>query len=46
MEIFLGEQSAGNHFYQLNANNLASGVYFVRLNADNFEQTKKMLLLR
>ena len=37
---------AGFHTVQLDAANLASGVYFYRLNAGNFSQTKKMVLLK
>jgi hypothetical protein len=36
----------GKYRYDWNASNLASGVYFYKLEADKFTQTRKMLLLR
>jgi hypothetical protein len=41
-----GPQDAGLYEVQLNASRLASGVYFYRLQAGNFNQTRKLLLLR
>ena len=38
--------SAGHHNYTFDANNLASGQYFVRITAPNFTQTKTMTLLK
>jgi hypothetical protein len=40
------QQQAGRYAYTLNALNWASGVYFYRLQAGNFVQSKKMLLLK
>ncbi|MDH4337248.1 MAG: multicopper oxidase domain-containing protein [Candidatus Krumholzibacteria bacterium] len=37
---------AGYHTVELDAANLASGVYFYRLDAGNFSQTRKMVLLK
>jgi hypothetical protein len=36
----------GTYAVQFNANNLASGVYFYRLQAGQFSDTKKLLILR
>jgi len=39
-------QNAGTHSLTLNAAGLSSGVYFYRLTAGNFVDTKKLLLLK
>ncbi len=39
-------QEAGIYTYTLNASTLSSGVYFYRLQAGNFVQTKKMMLVK
>ncbi len=40
-----GEQEAGYHEAKFDANGLSSGVYFYRLSAGEFMQTKKLLLV-
>ncbi len=40
------ELSAGNHMKQWNAENMPSGVYFYRLNAGTYAETKKLILLK
>ena len=41
-----GNLTAGYHTVQFNASNLASGVYFYRIEAGNFVQVKKLMLLK
>jgi photosystem II stability/assembly factor-like uncharacterized protein len=41
-----GEQDAGYHEVRFDASRLASGVYFYRIQAGDFSQTKRLLLLR
>lgn len=40
------EKSAGEHSIIFNTNELASGIYFYRLQAGNFNDTKKLLLVK
>lgn len=40
------EQKAGTYSITFNASNLPSGVYFYRLQADNFTITKKLTVLK
>lgn len=40
------EKSAGTHTVQWDASGIASGVYFYRIKAGDFVQTKRMLLMR
>jgi hypothetical protein len=37
---------AGEHSIQFNANDLPTGVYFYRLQAGNFIEQKKMILIK
>lgn len=40
------EQQSGNYQVEFNAVNLASGVYYYRLAADNYSNIKKMIILK
>ena len=40
------ELNAGKHAFQWQANGLPSGVYFYRLNGRNFQETRKLLLMK
>ncbi|MEE9168909.1 MAG: T9SS type A sorting domain-containing protein, partial [bacterium] len=44
--LFKNQQPAGNHYYEWNENNLASGVYVYRLAAGGFVHMKKLILLK
>ena len=41
-----GNHSAGKYMIQLNAENLASGTYFYRMDAGAFSQTRKLILIK
>ena len=43
---FSGNYQAGNHTIEWDASNQASGIYFYKLTAGDFEATKKMVLLK
>jgi hypothetical protein len=45
-EVVAGDYAAGSYKVDLNATNLASGVYFYRLKAGSFTDVKKMLLMK
>ena len=38
--------NAGNHEVKFNAENLSSGIYFYQINAGDFVETKKMILMK
>jgi hypothetical protein len=44
--LVFGEMQAGAYTRQWNAANMASGVYFYRLQAGTYTETKKLLLLK
>ena len=44
--LFNEEKTAGNYTIELNAANLPSGIYFYKLQAGDFVETKKMILLK
>ncbi len=45
-ELVNEEKQAGTYTVSFDASNLASGIYIYSINANNFHQTKKMLLLK
>jgi len=45
-ELVNGEMKAGNYSVEWNGANVASGVYFYRLQAGNFIETRRMNLIR
>jgi hypothetical protein len=44
--IFSGDLKVGSYQYNFNASNLSSGVYFYRITAGSFVDTKKMMLVK
>ena len=40
------KQGAGTHSINFNAKDLPSGIYFYRLQTDDFNQVKKMVLIK
>jgi hypothetical protein len=38
--------NVGTYAYEFNAGSLTSGIYFYRINADGFTETKKMMLIK
>jgi len=45
-ELVNNNLSAGHHTHYLNTRQMASGVYFYRLVADDFSQTRKMMVVK
>ena len=46
LTLFKGVQQVGNHTIEWNADKFASGIYFYRIKAGDFSQTRKMMLLK
>ncbi|MED5474514.1 MAG: T9SS type A sorting domain-containing protein [Candidatus Neomarinimicrobiota bacterium] len=44
--LYNGIKTAGNHSIEWNAEVYPSGVYFVKLNAEEFTQTQKLMLIK
>jgi hypothetical protein len=44
--LLINQISAGSHQVEFNAQNLSSGVYFYKIEAGEFQDVKKMILLR
>ena len=44
--VLAQDLSAGNHEFDFNASTLSSGVYFYKLNSDDFSAVKKMMVLK
>ncbi len=46
IDLFSGNATPGYHSVEWDASDYSSGIYFYKLNVDNFEQSRKMLLLK
>ncbi len=47
VEVLVSEElSAGTYKYNWNASDLPSGIYFYSLTANNFKQTRKLVLMK
>ncbi len=44
--LYDGKMNAGEHFVTYDAANLASGIYFYQLQSENFNRTRKMILMK
>ena len=45
-ELYNGEKQEGYHEVKFNSSNLSSGIYFYRIESEQFNATKKMILLK
>ena len=45
-ELINGQLAAGSHTVNFDASRLSTGVYFYNFNGENFNQTRKMLLMK
>lgn len=46
VDLVKGELVSGSYEYEFNGSDLSSGIYFYQLKADDFIQTKKLVLLK
>ena len=47
MEILVNEEfKAGKHNIEWNANNLSSGVYFYRMQAEGYANVRRMVMVK
>jgi hypothetical protein len=46
VKAFSGKVSAGHHEIEIDGSDLSSGIYFYQLNAGNFSDTKKMIMVK
>jgi hypothetical protein len=46
IQLVYGEKEAGSYSVELDANGLSSGIYFYKLQAGEFVETKKMVLMK
>ncbi len=46
MKVFDKSMKAGHHWVTIKAQNLASGIYFYKLNVNEFTSVKKMMLMK
>jgi flagellar hook assembly protein FlgD len=44
--IVNAKQNAGSYTVEFNGKNLASGIYYYKLEADDFSEVRKMILLK
>jgi len=44
--IFNGSKDAGYYKLQINSKDLSSGIYFLRFEAEGFNTTRKLLIIR
>ena len=44
--IINDRQNRGHYSYQWNAENLSSGIYFIKFTADKFSQMQKIMLVK